>query len=102
MMASEKCPGCGCEVEILLENARRENDCPSCGKRFIPRHSSNPSAFHASKPNIKSHQGIGALATIVIIIGILAALFVSFLIGLLLVMTGVIVFLLREIAAKKG
>ena len=100
-MVNEKCPACGGDVEILLENARKENDCPSCGKLFIPRHSSNPAAFQARKPDVKPYQGIGALATIVIIIGVLAALFVSFLIGLLLLMAGVIVILLREIAAKK-
>jgi len=101
MVVHEKCPACQAEVEIILENARKQNECPSCGHTFIPRHAINPAGFHAEKPKSESYTGIGILAVGLIVVGVIISLFVSLLIGLVLLVAGVIVFLMREIASKK-
>jgi len=101
MIVSEKCPACQKEVEILLENARRENECPSCGNKFIPRHAINPSGFHAGKPMFGSYEGISFFIVVLIIVGGIISLFVSLLLGVCLLVAAAVIFLLKEIALKK-
>ncbi|NOS71012.1 MAG: hypothetical protein HOP33_13910 [Verrucomicrobia bacterium] len=101
MVVHEKCPACQVEVEILLENARKQNACPQCGHTFIPRHAINPTGFSGEKPSTDSSLVGGFFVGSLILLGILCGIFVSWVIGLFMLIGAAIIYLLKQIAAKK-
>jgi DNA-directed RNA polymerase subunit RPC12/RpoP len=101
MMVLEKCQACQAEVEILLENARKQNECPACGHTFIPRHAINPAAFSAQKPSNQSYKGNGVFVGVLVVIGVIAGLFLSWLIGLALIVAAAVIYSLKEIASNR-
>src|SRR5690242_9411973 len=101
MVVHEKCPTCQADVEILLENARKQNECPSCGKTFIPRHAINPAAFSAQKPAPQSSKASGVFAGVLVVVGVIAALFVSWLVGLAVIIAAAVIYAIQQVASKK-
>lgn len=102
MVVHEKCPACQVEVEILLENARRQNTCPQCGQTFFPRHAINNAGFGATKPSTESGKGAEIFGGFLVVLGVIIGLFVSWLVGLFIIIAAAIVILLKQISAKKN
>ena len=101
MVVREKCPSCQAEVEILLENARKQNACPECGHSFIPRHAINPAGFHQEKLTHRVGNSPGVLEG-GLFIGAIIALFVSPLLSLMLLIAAAVVFSLRHMGSRKN
>ena len=102
MVVHEKRPACQVEVEILLENARKQNTCPECGHTFFPRHAINTAGFGATKPSTESGKGAESFAGVLVVLGVVAGLFVSWLVGFYIIITAAIVVVLKQIVAKKS
>lgn len=101
MTVQEKCPSCQAEVEIQLEDARKQNACPQCGHTFIPRHAINRAGFSAAKPSTSSTVGAAIFSGVLVVLGVVAAIFISWLIGLIIVLVGAIIYAVGQAAARR-